>query len=184
MAVYKAIAGQVNLLPITGFSIGAIPGSDNPHGKNTFYQLESESSWNLDSVTRKTFHGREITLGYNLTAILYLPFNKYSDTLDTENPTYIPNPFKVIEHAIQDMNKGLSPLQIMVTLGNIRSMYAEDPPTFINSTAGAVLDFGDKVSIKQKIESVEFRPRTIITIQAFIKNPLKSWGNWQFITTM
>lgn len=186
MPFYNVIANKINLIPITGFTIWAIPGSETFQGKTGFFNVEGESSLNIDPVTRTTDRGRDITLGYNLTANLYLPYNDFKDTTADNVTTY--SAYKAIEYAIQDMSKGLSPTQILLHLGNMPSAaYAEGQPTnIINSTKGAVIsiDGTDKCSMTQKIESVEYRLRSVVTIKAFIKNPLKSWGNSQFILTM
>lgn len=186
MPFYNVIANKINLMPVTGFTIWAMPGSDTFQGKTGFFNVEGESSWNLDPITRTTDRGREITLGYNLTATLYLPYNDFKDTTVDNVTTY--SAYKAIEYAVQDMSKGLSPTQILIHLGNMpSSAYAEGQPTnLINTTKGAVISIDDtaKCSMTHKLESVEYRPRDIVTIKAFIKNPLKSWGNSQFILTM
>ena len=187
MPHYNAFGGKIMLLPLTGFTIWAMPNSTTSQGKISFWNVESESSWNMDPVTRKTDRGREMTLGYNLTATFYLPYSDFKDTKDTNNVTTY-SAYKALESAIQDMSMGLSPTQILIHLGNMHSSaFAEGQPTnIINSTGGAVIsiDDCDKCSITMKLESTEYRPRQIVSIKAFIKDPLKSWANSQFIYTV
>ena len=186
MPFYNMIASKINLIPITGFTVWSIPKSETFQGKTGFFNVEGESSLNLDPITRTTDKGRDITLGYNLTANMYLPYNDFKDTITVDNVTTF-SAYKAVENIIQDMSKGLTPIQILLHLGDMgTTIYSEgQPANIINSTAGAVIsiDGTDRCSITQKLESVEYRLRSIVTIKAFIKNPLKSWGNSQFILT-
>jgi hypothetical protein len=171
---FKDIAGKINLMPIRGLAIYHV--NIDGDGVTRFYQLEAESAFQMEPIIRTTHEGIDITLGYKLNANIYVPHNLYKTDGLLER----------VETLVQGIGKGTLINQVVLMLG--KSVIAQDQdgaPDAINSTGKLAIEFGttsidgttvNKLSsFSYKLETIELRPRMIINVRAFIKDPLKSW---------
>lgn len=181
---YSAIAGRLLRMPITGLSIWCNSEAPLSGGNHlNIYQVEQESSFNLDPKTRKSFHGPEITLGYDFKATIYVLDNMWDKITLGEVIISDKNLLEDLEHVIQDYKQGFQP-QIFIGLGRYPGNPLPNmPENIINSDSSAVIQLspGKITSLKYRIESINYRPRLIIDVSAWIKDPLTEWFGEQFI---
>ncbi|MDQ1265842.1 MAG: hypothetical protein QG635_994 [Bacteroidota bacterium] len=162
--ILDTFSDNFHLLPMTGLIISYSEDSDYTGEYTKLFNIEAESSWRLEPVKRMTSKGYEITLGYKLTASIYVPQNDYLTGIQSGGI------FTRIEDTIQEISEGIRP-NLFITLGE----QSEDCPTnIINSNSAMGIDCGQDCSFTYLIEQVEFRPRMIINITGFIKDPMTS----------
>lgn len=158
--IYKDTVGKAKLLPFTGIQFFTFDVLDAIDTNLVFHRLESESSWSIKAVSKPTFWGGQRTLGYNVDINVYLPLN-YGDFLSGLGAldTLV---FK--KHFTYQLLLGAAAATNIETVGYT-------PPATINNTGSGWLYITPpkQIDVAIEIESVEFRPRTIIRIQHFIK---------------
>lgn len=158
--LYQKFAGNVNLLPIREILINQL----DPDGKETsvynvnlvITNLEAESNYRFSPITKTTFTGNTITLGYKFEATIYIPYNEYhTNNLRT-----------ILENVI------IYDYILTISLGTYNSVVSGyNPPEPVNSTAGLWINLyrkGYNPSHTIEIESVEYRPRMIIRFNQFL----------------
>lgn len=158
--IYDKFAGNVNLLPITSILLQQF----DPEGKDVsvynanlvITNLEAESSYRFPPITKTTFTGKTITLGYKFEATIYIPYNEYH----TNNLRMILEKVFIYDYILT------------ISLGTYNSVVSGyNPPEPVNSTAGLFINLyrkGYNPSHTIEIESVEYRPRMIIRFNQFL----------------
>lgn len=158
---YKVFGGQVALMPLRclSFYLASALGYADSHFLD-IYHPEAESSFSLKPITRKDHKGNSRTLGWNFEGTFYFPQNLYKDNGLTEN--------------LEEMRTKGFDLQLIG--GDQTPFVSAGIPRQYNSTDGYWLDLNGEGSLNWEIESIEFRPRLIIHITAFVKNILNGSG--------
>jgi len=166
--VHQNIADGIQLLPLRFLSIYTYDGSvyGDPVFFLNLYQLESESSFTLTPITKQTSNGTQRVLGYNGNIIIYLPFNKYGS-----------NELLSQIDSIQSLDKS-----VLLGFGEVTPWSdgtTTTPPAVYNATSGMFLRIDEAIEFPQyhvpeieivvEIESVQFRPRTILRVNFFKK---------------
>ncbi len=147
--VLNAIAGVINLLPITRLQLYKYASGE----RIIIDQIETESSYKITPITRLADSGLAKVLGYNYEITIYVPFNLFDSNGLLEAIENLKNEENVITY---------------LTIGGGGSYVPPEPPKTINCTAQQILAISHTKPYAE-LESVELRPRTIIHINGFTK---------------
>ena len=155
---YASITGHIRILPIRA---ALFYDSTNDIALN-FFQIEAESSIGfLNPIKEPHYEGGDITIGYKIEPIFYIPEN-----------TFDLNSYELIDKLASFQNRKI---ELKVLLGN-RDTWSRKPegfvfPKSINSTAGMEIDYGTNLTFNFEIEQIEFRPRLVIKPSGVIISP-------------
>jgi len=150
----------INTMPITGLSLHTREAwGDSKDFDFVIHDVEGESSYSIENVMRTTSYGSEVKLGDKFECNIYLPYNHLTNNIITNLHTlgkrYAINILLGGQQAMTDVN-------------------SYEVPEVINATAKGRLFINDTtlpITIcRFKIESIELRPRIILTWNLFIKN--------------
>lgn len=167
------ITGEIELMPVSFIAFCEATDSEE-YTWHSFFVLEKESAWNFKPITRPSFEGGSITLGYKFEGTFYIPQNQYSDNgILAELNAFIVNLGITASSAAQA--EGDRP-RFELVLGDCEVLSSgalglEDnlPSTikvpWINSTSAMRISL-DNTSVTYEIESIEYRPRMIIRVTA------------------
>ena len=117
-----------------------------------FFTVESESTYTLEPITKPTSNGGVVTVAYRWSAKIYIPHNLYDRN-------------QII--SVLDVFQSKRVYDAQLFLGN-KTISGVTPPDIINADDGMYLNLSNKTFLYQ-IESVEFRPRLIITFSGVTK---------------
>lgn len=149
---YHDIANQIELLPIRAFQMNT-----DFEEAITAFNLEAESSLNIDPITKSDDAGKQRVLKYRFNFKAYLPYNRFNDN-------------SLIDALDEYESKGYT---LIIGFGEASMFGTETHPT-INATHNMHLSIGN-VSHVYRIEQVELRPRLIIDFNGLIsKSEIKN----------
>lgn len=116
-------------------------------------QLEAESSFRVSPITRQNAKGFNVTIGYNIEIVCYVPHNDYgSNGLITK---------------IEEINSVDN--QIFLKMGNTSEIFY-DAKDVLNATGKQRLILWEGAKTSMEFESVELRPRLILRINKIKRN--------------
>lgn len=154
-ATFDHIATTIKRMPIRAlrFEITSMYGITGDDRILDFFTIESESSYTLDPITKPTSSGGIVTIAYRINAKIYIPHNRYDQNL-----------IMAYFNAMQTYGN----YYVRLYLGN-ETIGGVTAPDVINADAGMTLQLQSS-SFSYQIESVEYRPRLIITLSSVEKN--------------
>lgn len=169
--VYKTFAGikdSIFLMPLRAIMFYTQNEAAEELKWTHIFYPESESNWQVKPITRAHGKGGKITLGYRLTARIYVSHNNYadSDLLPLLDEYAARRDYPETGNA----NELTVRPQIVLYIGNYPPPHCPAPvPKVINSTNGMWLELGHSATLSYEIESVELRPRLILDIEGVYK---------------
>jgi hypothetical protein len=151
---FYSITNAIKLMPIRAISL-KIPNSEGMNENLNIAQLESESSFNIDQITKNDMTGRVLVITNKITGTFYIPHNLYkNNNLLSQLETY-----KNAE-------------SFTIILGN-----SSIPPNDFIDVAPIIYNASGELKIKLthfdyflSVESVEFRPRIKLSLTAYESN--------------
>lgn len=159
------ITESIALMPLRAITI-----FDNINNL-TLFQLEAESSYQIVPITRTNDEGGQKSIAYKLNATIYCPFNK---PLDRNEEDFIGLLDKLktnvsVTLALGDIEtwSGFNEEENETNITNLNYYLVTKP---INCTGGGYIQTDANANITYEIESVEFRSRLIIRVQAFMRS--------------
>lgn len=157
---------EIELMPISGLSVY---GNDGEGAAFTVIRnIESESSYSITPITRVSSRGGDIVIGYRAQVTIYVPFSPFAKFGEGQNDEEIHALARIIRLAEVELYPDYG-VDTHITLGNtaLGGGSLTGVNMTVNSTHQAVIDFG-RMQMTWRIESAEFRPRTILDFKSVI----------------
>lgn len=147
---FNQIATSIKRMPIR--AIRFYLGIENDFDILDIFQIESESSFIITPMKKPTSSGGYITIGFKWEIKLYIPHNIYKNNF--------------LLAYLDDIRRYGVNARLYLGTAAPDTVVA---PAAINSDEGLELIIGSNASISYSIESIEFRPRLILTIDNVTK---------------
>lgn len=125
----------------------------------SFNNLEAESSFRYNALSVKDSKGGNRLLGFNVEIKAYIGHNNYHDVNTESGETML--------ERIEFLKNNRHDTQIFLGNTSVGLIPSEHRALTVNTTAGLWLDFHKVLRMTYEFESVEFRPRLIITYTGF-----------------
>lgn len=159
------LATKVELLPIRAVTVYNAPDFVS------FMNVESESSYRITPITRKTDKGHNRTVAYSVEITIYVPHAAYAKFSDAETFT---EGVDESDHLLTRLNEltakaGGVDTHLLLGNGGWNPGSLTTGMTVKNATGGVTLDFGH-LGFNYEIESVEFRPRFILHFNGVVRD--------------
>lgn len=149
---------NVNLLPIMGVLVYA-----GDLGEFTWFgNPEAESSYRFNPIVRPSSKGGDRLVAHSAEVKIYVPHNRYTD-----DDTALFARLALLKNKRYDVGICLG-TQSQAAVG----VPEADRTLPINSTAGMWIDFGLQLMMTYEVESVEYRPRLILTFKGLVMDLL------------
>jgi len=126
----------------------------------SFNNLEAESSYRYNKLTRKDGKGGERLIGFNVEIIAYIGHNNYRD-VDAESG-------ETMLERLEFLQKNRHDTQILLGDHSPGLIPTQHRALIVNTSSGLWLDFHNLLRMTYEVESVELRPRLIITYTGFL----------------
>ncbi|HOV92258.1 MAG TPA: hypothetical protein PLC04_04160 [Candidatus Kapabacteria bacterium] len=157
-------SGKIHLIPIKLIQFDGVNIDDYDLW---IWDLEAESSYSIAQYIRNDDRGMQRVLGYQVQATIYVPHNDYKNNGMLERLNWFCNKSHVTnadsaEHIHIMLNSGGSK-GAMPPVGGLINATDLSQQIFLCNLNG-------NVGVNWEIESVQWRPRLKITINAFQKN--------------
>ena len=155
--ILKNFANEVALMPIRAVEFYSQVDWGDPYDANiVIHNLEAESSFNINAVTRNTHLGTIKRLGYKFEATLYIPYDRLGEN--------------TLDFIFEEILKGRYTLNLILGTARAWTQNGYDPPKAINSTSGMKISISNyALNHSIEIESVEYRPRVVLKLYGFVK---------------
>lgn len=154
MANFYSIMNAIKLLPIRAISL-KIPNGEGMNEYLNIAQLESESSFNIDQMTRNDMTGKIIIITNKISGSFYIPHNLFKNN----NLLSLLETYKNAE-------------SFNIILGNAQiplNDFTDVAPVVYNASGELKIKISD-FDYSFNIESVEFRPRIKLNLIGYVKN--------------
>lgn len=169
---YFRIAGAINLLPPKAITYYDPVDEESLN----FLQLGSETSFNLDPITKPDQRGGQIHLGYSASLQVYPlqnTFNMYSwaipERIEKLQGRYV-RTILVLGNSETWVHKPADLGTLLTDAGYSATLSENFITKCSNATSSMVIDFGENLTFNASIEGVELRPRMVVKSSGFLKS--------------
>ena len=156
--IHTGIAGKIHTMPIRAVELYSDTEWGDIYDANlVIHNLEAESSFRIVPITRNTHWGTIRRLGYKIEANLYVPYNDYGFDY-------------FFDYYFEDLFKSRYSLNLILGKAKAWTENGYDPLPVINSEHGMKISISNySLNHSIELETVEYRPRTIIRLYGFVK---------------